>query len=215
MEQNDFAGDKPYVVLNPAVGDFTRRWSAENYACLLTLLEQELGLPSVLIGSRKDVTVCEAVLTEANRMRSERTPPRLSPVQGEGRERSSQRNSQRECPPPFSLAGQTNLKELAALLQGCTVHICGDTGSAHIGAAVNAPVIGLYGPSNAAHAGPWGQADNVLEHRELCQNECSVRQCVLAPGASSGVEMARCLAEIRPEQVLEAVRRVTKQSHDR
>jgi heptosyltransferase-1 len=179
---------KPYAVLNPAVGDQTRRWGAPRYAELARGLAQRFGLPSVLIGSGKDAVICEEVRTLA-----------LEGVPWPA-----------EVLPPVSLAGQTSLKELAAVLEGCTVHVCGDTGSAHIAAALERPVVALYGPTDPAMAGPWGQSENVLSHRELCATTCSVQQCVYtrAGGSAPQESTARCLAAITPTEVLCRVEKI-------
>jgi heptosyltransferase I len=177
----------PYVVVNAATGDKMRRWGTEPYAQLITLLAQRYGLPSVLIGSRRDIPLCEEI--------TQRVGMQTWP---EG------------VPPPLILAGQTNLKELSALLQGCAAQVCGDTGSAHIAAAVDCPTICVYGPSDPAHAGPWGQEANVLSGRSLCQSGCSLeRQCCavpLPPAAASGsLSIAHCLRSISPETVADRV----------
>ena len=179
---------KPYAVLNCAVGDQTRRWGAQRYAEVAQKLAQRFGLPSVLIGSSKDSPLCEEVSALA--LEDGKWPS--------------------EVIAPFSLAGQTSLKELAAMLKGCTVHICGDTGSAHIAAAVECPVVALYGPTDPAMAGPWGQSDHVLSHRELCAATCSVQQCVYthAGDSASQEKTARCLAAITVAEVLQKVESV-------
>jgi heptosyltransferase-1 len=61
--------------------------------------------------------------------------------------------------PPLDLTGQTTLAELVALLNRCAVHISPDTGSVHIAAALGKPVVALYGPTDAARNGPYGQPD--------------------------------------------------------
>jgi ADP-heptose:LPS heptosyltransferase len=110
-------------------------------------------------------------------------------------------------PQPLSLAGQTSLKELAAVLEGCTVHICGDTGSAHIAAALERPVVAVYGPTDPAMAGPWGQSDHVISHRQECHANCTVQQCFFTRGGGGfqGEDIARCLAHISPTEVLQKV----------
>lgn len=176
---------QPYAVLNPAVGDQTRRWGAARYAELAQQLAQRFKLPSVLIGSGKDKAICEEVRTLA--LEGDAWPT--------------------DVKPPFSVAGETSLKELAAVLEGGAVHICGDTGSAHIAAALERPIVALYGPTDPAMAGPWGQSDHVLSHRELCAAACTVKQCVYTH-AGNGIppeDTARCLAAI---SVAEAVQRV-------
>jgi len=179
---------KPYAVLNAAVGDQTRRWGAQRYAELAQGLAKRFDLPSVLIGSGKDAPICEEVRT-------------LTQADG---------TWPTEVMAPLSLAGQTNLKELAAVLKGCAVHICGDTGSAHIAAAVECPVVALYGPTDPAMAGPWGQSDHVVSHRELCAAACSVQQCVYtrAGGSVPQESTARCLAAITVAEVLQKVESV-------
>ncbi len=210
----------PYAVLNPAVGDQTRRWGAARYAQLAAGLAATYRLPSILIGSGKDRAICAEVRTLALA---------ATPVWSES-----------GLAPPLDLAGQTDLKELAAVLEACAVHVCGDTGSAHIAAALERPVIALYGPTDPAHAGPWGQQENVLAHRELCQADCWVRRCAYAAvepgsvleddkgregqkaGTAADVDnalsplqfdppaasVARCLSAITPEEVLQRVGQV-------
>jgi heptosyltransferase-1 len=42
------------------------------------------------------------------------------------------------------------------------VVIGGDTGPLHLAAALGTPVIGLYGPTNPARNGPYGQLQRVV-----------------------------------------------------
>lgn len=48
----------------------------------------------------------------------------------------------------FTLAGRTNLGELAALLARSTVHLGVDSAPPHIAAAVGTPTVTIFGPSN-------------------------------------------------------------------
>ncbi|MCW3095623.1 MAG: lipopolysaccharide heptosyltransferase [Chthonomonadaceae bacterium] len=193
---------KPYAVVNPAVGDQTRRWGAQKYAELVQGLAVWFHLPAVLIGSSKDAVICEEVRTLALRD---------LPIQAEGRTLATDVSVwPNEMPPPVSLAGQTSLKELAAVLEGCAVHICGDTGSAHIAAALERPVVAVYGPTDPAMAGPWGQSDHVISHRKQCHATCSVKQCFYTRGGGGfqGETIARCLAFLSPTEVLQKVESV-------
>lgn len=70
---------------------------------------------------------------------------------------------------PFvDLVGKTSLKELAAVLRRSLVHLCADTGSAHISVALGRPVIGLYGPTNHVRTSPYGQEHRLLTHKDEC-----------------------------------------------
>ena len=62
---------------------------------------------------------------------------------------------------PFvNLAGSTNLKQLAAVLKHSAAHVCGDTGSGHLAAALGKPVVSLIGPTDPERVCPYGQRAN-------------------------------------------------------
>jgi lipopolysaccharide heptosyltransferase I len=77
-------------------------------------------------------------------------------VWGPGEERLARETGARMAPP-------TNLRELARLLRDARLVIGGDTGPLHLAAALGTPVVGLYGPTNPARNGPYGQLGNVVE----------------------------------------------------
>ncbi|MBF0521285.1 MAG: putative lipopolysaccharide heptosyltransferase III, partial [Nitrospirae bacterium] len=55
----------------------------------------------------------------------------------------------------ISLAGKTTLKGLAAVSQRCALFFGVDSAPMHIAAAVNTPVVALFGPSGVFNWGPW------------------------------------------------------------
>jgi len=61
------------------------------------------------------------------------------------------------------VAPATNFRELASLLNSARLVIGADTGPLHLAAALGTPVIGLYGPTDPARNGPYGQLDRVVE----------------------------------------------------
>ena len=54
-----------------------------------------------------------------------------------------------------TLAGQSSLKQLAALIAAADLVICPDSGPAHMATALGTSVIGLYATSNPARTGPY------------------------------------------------------------
>lgn len=57
---------------------------------------------------------------------------------------------------PFhDLGGRVTLKELGALSAGARFFVGVDSAPMHIAAALDVPVLGLYGPSHAREWGPW------------------------------------------------------------
>jgi len=61
------------------------------------------------------------------------------------------------------VAPATTFRELAFLLGQARLVIGGDTGPLHLAAALGVPVAGLYGPTDPARNGPYGQLENVVE----------------------------------------------------
>lgn len=61
------------------------------------------------------------------------------------------------------LAPPTTFRELAFLLGRARLVVGGDTGPLHLAAALGTPVAGLYGPTDPARNGPYGQLDHVIQ----------------------------------------------------
>ncbi len=62
----------------------------------------------------------------------------------------------------LNLAGGTSLAELIAAISLCQVVLGNDSGPLHVAAALGRPLVGLYGPTDPASVGPFGQLDHVL-----------------------------------------------------
>lgn len=176
---------QPYMVINPSEGGGGyKSWGVDRLAALLNYLGKS--------GERLPTVL---VGSEADLPMSEAIVSRVSP-------------------PPSSLVGRTNLKQLAAILRGAALHLCGDTGSAHIAAALGTPVVSIFGRTNPARLAPYGQADLALHHRECCQELCrryhetapiNAKQKCLAPPP-------RCIEAVTVGEVAEAMRRALARS---
>ncbi|MGQ0811858.1 MAG: glycosyltransferase family 9 protein, partial [Nitrospiraceae bacterium] len=99
---------------------------------------------------------------------------------------------------PIDLTGQTPVGLLPALLKTAAVLVTNDSGPMHIAAAVNTPVVSLFGPTSPTRTGPYGAGHAVLMYRIPC-SPCFSRVCHNMP-------QLECLTSISPEQVLAAVR---------
>jgi heptosyltransferase I len=95
------------------------------------------------------------------------------------------------------LTGKTSLKTLAALYETADMLISTDTGPMHLGAAVNTPVVALFGPTAPWRTGPMGNQHQVIRAGLPC-SPCFKRQC----------STCDCMNHIRVDQVLEGVTRV-------
>lgn len=63
--------------------------------------------------------------------------------------------------PPI-LVKTENLRHLAALISACDGYIGNDTGPMHIAAAVDTPVVALFGSTNHHRSGPYGEKHTVV-----------------------------------------------------
>lgn len=102
--------------------------------------------------------------------------------------------------PPVDLTGKTTLKQLAYILKNAKTVVAGDTGPMHLAAAMNTPVIALFGPTDSLRNGPYGDNHQVLTVSHACQG-CWKRKCPQA---------IDCMAEIAPAAVFQAVRNFIK-----
>ena len=99
-----------------------------------------------------------------------------------------------------------NLRHLAALISACDVYIGNDTGPMHIAAAVDTPVVALFGSTNPIRSGPYGEKRTVVQSGiELGCNPCHPGRHPGGCGAGS----CEVIAGITVEQVLAAVERYT------
>lgn len=104
--------------------------------------------------------------------------------------------------PHLSLAGQTSLGQLAALLGRAALVLGVDSGPLHVAVSQGAPTIHLYGPSDHERFGPWGDpARNRVLRAGLFCSPCGV--FAACPRGTAGPE---CMARIPPEDVLAAAR---------
>src|SRR5262249_24328241 len=103
--------------------------------------------------------------------------------------------------------GELSLNELRALLDRAALFIGGDSGPLHIAATTTVPIVGLYGPTLPVRSGPWRAPRWIAEAVEVGGLPCRpCNQRVCAPGDF------RCLAWLRPEEVLEAAERALARS---
>ena len=95
-----------------------------------------------------------------------------------------------------------DLRRLAALISMCDVYIGNDTGPMHIAAAVDTPVVALFGSTNHHRSGPYGDKHSVVQSGiNLGCNPCHPGR---HPGGCSAGS-CEVIAGITVEQVLAAV----------
>ena len=96
----------------------------------------------------------------------------------------------------INLCGQLNLSQLAALIEKCFAFIGVDSGPMHLAAALNKPVVALFGPNIPEVSGPKGDLNFVVQKEMQCR-PCNQDYCPVPKGK-------RCMDLISPEDVLRA-----------
>lgn len=101
----------------------------------------------------------------------------------------------------INLAGKTSIRELMSLIQKCTVFLTNDSGPMHIAAALNVPLVALFGSTNAVKTGPLPMGE-VIQKKVSC-SPCYKRICPID---------FRCMKGIEVNEVYAALRKVIEQS---
>jgi ADP-heptose:LPS heptosyltransferase len=81
-----------------------------------------------------------------------------------------------QIPGAANLTGQTTLRQLVALLRRAALVIANDSGPMHIAAALNRPLVTIFGPTNPLRTGPYGRDDSVVRLDIPC-SPCYSRKC--------------------------------------
>lgn len=101
--------------------------------------------------------------------------------------------------PLLDLTGRTTLKQCAAVLRRCRLVIANDTGPMYLAAAMGAPTVAVFGPTDASRLGPYGEGHARVWAHLACA-PCRRREC--AP--------LRCMEAVTPDQVVAAARRLLR-----
>lgn len=86
------------------------------------------------------------------------------------------------------------LAQAAALLSRCQLYLGNDSGITHLAAAVGAPTVALFGPTDAAQWAPRGNAVSVLSLAVECA-PCAVPAMKIC-------QHRKCLTALSPDQVV-------------
>ncbi len=94
------------------------------------------------------------------------------------------------------LSGKTSLAEAIDLLSLANVAVCNDSGLMHIAAALQKPLIAVYGSTSPGFTPPLNDEKTILRLGLEC-SPCFQRECPLGH--------LKCLTDIKPDMVIEAI----------
>ena len=155
-----------WIALQPGARWKNKRWPIQHFAELVRALAQKFPSARFAVLGGKD----DAPLGE---MISQAAPEKV-----------------------LNLCGATTLPEMIECVRRCDLLVTNDTGPMHVAAALNKPLVALFGPTEPRRTGPYGQLENVLRLNLPCSpclsSRCSIEQtdeCLR--GLSPAVVLAR------------------------
>jgi ADP-heptose:LPS heptosyltransferase len=164
--------DEPYVVVHPGASVPARAWAPERNAELVGALAAA-GWCVAVTGSASEAELTALVAAGAGAAAA----PRVR-----------------------DLGGATDLAQLASVIAGAAAIVVGNTGPAHLAAAVGTPVVSLYAPTvPAVRWQPWRVPHAILNEAVPCAG-CRARTCPV-PGHP-------CIDALPLAVVLDAVERL-------
>ncbi|NDL00154.1 ADP-heptose--LPS heptosyltransferase RfaF [Photorhabdus bodei] len=149
-----------------------KRWPHYHYAALAQQLITKKGYQILLFGSAKDHESGEDI-----------------------------RNSltKEACEHCINLAGQTSLEQAVNIIAACDAIVTNDSGLMHVAAALNRPLVALYGPSSPDFTPPLSDKAEVIR---LITGYHKVRKGDSAHGYHQS------LIDIQPEQVITSLEKL-------
>jgi len=100
------------------------------------------------------------------------------------------------------VVGTTTLRESMALLERCSLLVCNDSGIMHLAAAMQIPLVALFGPQSPVKFGPWGEKCRVLYKAYPCSpcKQKFFKECKPTDRMSP-----ECVEAIRVGEVIEEI----------
>jgi heptosyltransferase-2 len=95
--------------------------------------------------------------------------------------------------PVHNLAGRLTLRQTIAVISGCRLVVCNDSGLMHVASSLNVPLLAIFGPTVSAQTSPLGKPFRLLQHGADCA-PCRHRECPTDHRCMTAVTLDEVLA---------------------
>ncbi|HEY0428277.1 MAG TPA: glycosyltransferase family 9 protein [Pyrinomonadaceae bacterium] len=117
------------------------------------------------------------------------------------KERAVLENLKQSARVPVITFNDLTLPEITALASRAKLFVGNDSGIAHIAAAVETPLVVVFGSSNINHWRPWTNAPNEIVYQKMACQPCAGHFC-----AQFGEP--RCILNVTTESVIKAIEKI-------
>jgi lipopolysaccharide heptosyltransferase I len=159
----------PLLVIQPGTRWETKLWPIPKFAEVVRRAMKQLGMSAIVIGSRNERPAAQELVEIVQQV-----VPRGHIL---------------------NFAGQTSLKQLAALLKQADLVLSNDSGPLHMAAGLGTPVVGIYTCTSPVRSGPPGAQHQLVS----TQLPCAASYCKRCPHAGNG--HLACFEELTPDRV--------------
>ena len=105
------------------------------------------------------------------------------------------------APGTCDLSGKTTPAELAALIRRAEVAVTNDSGSMHVAASLDKPMVSVFGPTNPVHIGPYERPESVVRVDLPC-SPCNYRRLSQCPYDHA------CMKQVTSAMVVQRVEKI-------
>lgn len=154
------------VLIHATSGNVKKQWDKDNFAQIVEYLTNEKGFQVFFTGVQSDAQVYEDILSFVKK------DLKYTPV---------------------NLCGKLSIQESTALIARMEFVVGSDSGTLHIAASLNIPVIGIYGPMNPNKWRAWGEI-----HKPVLLS----LPCIPCDLSGECPRNTACIKDITPEMVI-------------
>ena len=140
--------DEPLVGFSPgAVGSVLKRWYPDRFAELAVRIREAYPARVLLFGAPDEQGLGDEIC-------------RMAADSG-----------------VVNLAGHTSLEEAIALIGLCGTFVTNDSGLMHVAAALDVPLVCIFGPTDPGRTAPWSQRYVLVRDEDVECYGCKMREC--------------------------------------
>lgn len=174
LDNYDLSGVSQKALVHATSGNINKQWPLENFAEIVQYLSNDKNIQVFFTGTEKDVEIYDKILN-------------LISIELKNK--------------PVNLCGKLSIQDSTALINKMDFVVGSDSGTLHIAASLNIPVIGIYGPMNPEKWKPWGEIHKPI-YLDLPCIPCDLR--------TKCDKNYACIRNITPERVINEIKKIAK-----